>query len=142
MTDTLNNLVRINIDASKGYSLAAENIENDNFRNFLQSYAEQREKYAEQLKDEIVKIGGEPVSSTSVLGDIHRGVMKMREAVSPSRDSALLTECSRGEGEALAQYKKTLETTPFSVELRRMIMTQFDKIRAAKSTMDELVRVV
>jgi len=66
----------------------------------------------------------------------------LRESVSPVSDSALLDECVRGEGEAISQYKKVLETNDLKPQLRRLIMTQFDKIRAARNTMQELERVV
>ncbi|MCZ4407444.1 PA2169 family four-helix-bundle protein [Cryomorphaceae bacterium 1068] len=142
MTDILNNLLKVNLDAAKGYSYAAENIKNDNFRHFLKTYADQRKRYAEELKQEILDLGGEPVENTSLLGDLHQALVKIKDSVSSDKDEALLEECSRGEGEAIAQYEKVIETEPFSTELRKLIMTQYDKIRAARSTMDELARVV
>jgi uncharacterized protein (TIGR02284 family) len=142
MTDLLNKLLRINLDASSGYAYAAEKIENDNFRNFLKSYAERRKRYAEELKKEIVLQGVKAQSDTSLLGEVHQAFMKIRESVSIDHDTALLDECVRGEGEAITQYEKVLKTDRLSTELRQLITTQFDKIRAARSTMEELERVV
>ena len=142
MTDLLSKLVRINMDASTGYEYAAEKIENDNFRNFLKSYAERRKRYAAELEKEIVKLGGKAQSDTSLLGEIHQALMKIREAVSTHPDSALLDECVRGEGEAISQYEKVLKTDELKPSTKQLVMTQFDKIRAARSTMEELERVV
>lgn len=142
MIDLLNKLLRVNLDASQGYAYAAEKIDNDNFRNFLLSYANRRNHYAEELKAAIAESGGETHESTTLLGELHQAFMKLRESVSPVSDSALLDECVRGEGEAISQYKKVLETNDLKPQLRKLIMTQFDKIRAARSTMQELERVV
>ncbi len=142
MIDLLNKLLQINLDASAGYAYAAEKIENDNFRNFLKSYATRRKRYADELEAEIIKMGGKAQSDTSLLGEIHRALMKIRDAVSTDHDSALLDECVRGEGESISQYEKVLKTDLLNAELRQLIMTQFDKIRAARSTMEELERVV
>jgi uncharacterized protein (TIGR02284 family) len=142
MTDLLNMLLSVNLDASKGYSYAVEKIENDNFRNFLKSYADRRKRYADELEKEILKLGKEHRSHTTMLGEVHEALMKIREAVPRAHDSALLEECVRGEGEAIAQYEKVLKTDKLNPDLRQLIMTQFDKIKAARSTMEELERVV
>jgi len=142
MIDLLNRILQINLDASAGYAYAAEKIENDNFRNFLKSYAARRKRYANDLEAEIVKMGGKPQSDTSLFGEIHQAFMKIRETVSTEHDAALLDECVRGEGEAISQYEKVLKTDMLNTELRQLITTQFDKVRAARSTMEELERVV
>jgi len=142
MVDLLNRLLRINLDASKGYAYAAEKIKNDNFRNFLISYADRRKHYAEELKGAILNLGGHVHENTTLLGELHQAFMKLRESVSPASDSALLDECVRGEGEAITQYKKVLRTDDLNPDLRQLIMTHFNKIRAAQSTMEELERVV
>ncbi len=142
MIDLLNKLLQINLDASEGYAYAAEKIENDNFRNFLKSYATRRKRYADELKAEIKKLDGKAHSDTSILGEVHKVFMKIREVVSIDHDSALLDECIRGEGEAISQYEKVLKTDLLNADLRQLIMTHFDKIKAARSTMEELERVV
>ncbi|MGB6036817.1 MAG: PA2169 family four-helix-bundle protein [Cryomorphaceae bacterium] len=142
MIDLLNKILQTNLDASAGYAFAAEEIENDNFRNFLKSYAARRKRYADELEAEIVKLGGKSQSDTSLLGEVHQAFMKIREAVSINHDAALLDECVRGEGEAISQYEKVLKTDKLNTDLRQLIMTQFDKVRAARSTMEELERVV
>ena len=144
MIDSLNKLLRINLDAASGYEYAAENIKNDSFRIFLDSYSKRRHGYAHDIGNKIAEMGGDPELSPTLLGEAHQAFMKIRESVSSGsdHDSALLVECVRGEGEALHQYEKVLKLNNLKPELRRMITTQFDKIRAAQSTMAELGRVV
>jgi uncharacterized protein (TIGR02284 family) len=144
MIDSLNKLLKLNLDAAEGYEYAAENIKNDNFKNFLKSYALRRKRYAEELRKNILSMGGEPDRSNGTVGEVHQAFMDLRKSVNSDndQDSALLQECVRGEGEALIQYEKLLKSTDLIPDLRRKLIIHFDKIRAARSTMDELDRVV
>jgi uncharacterized protein (TIGR02284 family) len=142
MTDAINTLLRLNLDASKGYEFAASSIENENFRHFLEAYSRKRKRYAEELSEIVTQLRGKPNLNTTIKGDLHKALMEFRKSVTSSIDAALLEECVRGEGEAIEQYKKVLSVDKLSRDHRQTLMTQFDKIKAAKKTMEELERVV
>lgn len=142
MENELNLLLRRNNDGFKGYTLASESIENDNFKNFLQAYARQRKHYAEELKSEIERLGLKVKDTTSMLGDIHESILKLKKSVSTLSDESILRECARGEDQAVSDYEKVLKSNTLPPEVQKVVMRQRDKIRAAGQTLTKLSTVI
>jgi predicted DNA-binding protein YlxM (UPF0122 family) len=67
---------------------------------------------------------------------------KMKEAVALSKDAVLLKECIKREDDAFEKYKSVLKYDKFSENHRKTLTTHLDKTGAARSTMQELLRVV
>lgn len=135
-------LLSRNLDGYHGYTLASESIKNDNFKNFLKTYALQRKKYADEIESELVKrdfLGGE---HTSIMGDLHEAFMKLRNSVSELTDSKILEECARGENQTVSDYEKVLKSNQLPPYLQKMAMQHHDKIRAAEQTLLKLASVI
>lgn len=104
----LNDLLTKNYDAEAGYKLAAENVENEELRGFLELRAKKRYDFGHALKEEIKKLGGEPDKGTSLTGDLHRVWMNLKDTFT-SGDAATYAECVRGEEAFVEEYEECLK---------------------------------
>lgn len=142
MEKELKLLLRRNLDGYHGYTLASESIKNDNFKNFLKSYALQRKKYADEIEAELVKRDFKGGDNTSIMGDLHEAFMKLRNSISEIKDENILNECARGENQTVSDYEKVLKSNQLPPDLQKMAMQQHDRIRAAEQTLRKLATVI
>jgi len=142
MQKELNLLIARNIDGEKGYAYASEHIKNENFKNFLEAYANQRRKYVEELKDRMKSLGLEPKVESSTLGSIHKAILDLRTKFTSNADKAIMEECERGESMAVSDYLKVLKSDQLDSETLKLVMKQRDKILAAKQTLNKLEEVI
>lgn len=135
-------LYKRNLEGYRGYEYAAENIKNQNFKNFLEAYARKRKHFAEELEEIMSAQDINPHSETTVLGDVHSGFMKIVQSINPLSDKELLRECARGESVALSDYEKILKNERFIPSVLSTLMKHRDTIMAAERTMRELAPVL
>lgn len=109
ISSKLNDLLILTYDAKRGYSLAAEKVENPAIKKFLEDKANQRYTFGQELKSEILTYGDLPEDSGSIKGDFHRAWMKFISTVSPNETEKMLEEVERGEKKILSTYKGLLE---------------------------------
>lgn len=107
--DVLNDLIAKNYDAEEGYKEVGEMTANPNLKAYLFSCAQQRYDFGHELKSEISRLGGEVNKGTTILADIHRAWIKLKDAFSSNDEVALLEEVQRGEENALNEYDKAIE---------------------------------
>jgi uncharacterized protein (TIGR02284 family) len=138
MEKELDTLLKLNLDAAEGYAYAAEEIENENFKNFLSTYAKQRQKYAAEIKEHMIESGFQVDYDTTLLGDIHKGFIKLKESMNSNSDNELVAECIRGEQESQSMYEKTLKQNTLPQHLQKMALKHLNKTRAAESTLREI----
>jgi len=142
MKKDLERLLKRNVEGYRGYALAAEDISNEKLKSFLETYAERKKQFIEELEKTMVRYDIEPVEYTSFLGDLHRAVMKIKESLSSNKDKALLSECARGESMALADYDKVLSSNDLPEDVLKIVMKQRDKAMAGERSMRELATLV
>lgn len=106
----LNDLLEKNYDAERGYRSAAENVKNARLSDFLLQNADIRQGFAVDLAEEILELGGKPVSDSSTLSDLHRAWISFKSALSANEEEAILNECIRGEEAALNDYNQALKS--------------------------------
>lgn len=106
--DILNELLQKNYEAEKGYRNAAEKAKNIRLKDFLLQNADIREGSAIDLAEEILELGGEPVTDTSTLSDLHRSWINFKSSFTSDKNDAVIEECIRGENAALKDYNKAL----------------------------------
>jgi len=135
---TLNELVETSKDGEKGFRKAAQDAQSAELKSLFQTCAARCAQGAKELQDAIRASGGDPESSGSVAGALHRGWISVKEAVMSRDDRAILEECERGEDYAKAQYKKALEQE-LPPEVRTLVQRQYqgvvanhDKVRALR----------
>lgn len=142
MQKALEKILKRNIEGYKGYRLAAQDIRNENFKNFLENYANKRKQFIDEIRDTLEKYDMNGIDSTSFIGDMHRAFIKIKENISSNKDKAILAECARGESMALSDYEKILQSADLPEPVLQMVMKQRDKIMAAEKTMRELAPIV
>lgn len=105
----LNHLIETCRDGEMGFWSAAEHVKDEGLKWMFQGVARKRGGFAEQLKEEIRRLGGAAEEGGSVAGSAHRGWMEMTGAVKGHGDETILAEAARGEDRALRAYESALK---------------------------------
>jgi uncharacterized protein (TIGR02284 family) len=105
----LNDLIETCKDGQEGFKTCAEDIKNPELKNlFIQRSADCATAAAE-LQATVRSLGGDPETSTSVSGDMHRRWVDVKSMFTGKDEEAVLNEAERGEDHAKKAYKKALE---------------------------------
>lgn len=131
----LNGLLQKSYDAEQGFKKAAENVESNSLKNFFMSKAEERLKFRNELRREIVANGCEiNEQSGSIAGSLHRAWMDTKALFSSNNEERMLEEVRNGEKAALNDYDDVLKdkllpptTTNILQKQRTVIQSSYDK---------------
>jgi uncharacterized protein (TIGR02284 family) len=105
---TLNNLIETCKDGQEGFQQAAEGVKDSSLKTLFYEYSQQRSQFVGELQGLVRDIGGDPETSSSIAGALHRGWINIKSAVTGQDDAAILNECERGEDVAKNAYKDAL----------------------------------
>lgn len=105
----LNDLIETSKDGEKGFLTCAEDIKNPELKSLFIQRSQGCAASAAELQAEVRALGGDPETSTSVSGDLHRRWVDLKSLVTGKDEEAVLNEAERGEDHALKAYKKALE---------------------------------
>ena len=127
---TLNRLIETCINGTQGYHLAANMVEEQQYKLLFRSIASQRTTFVHTLQNIVTQYGGEPtVRETPMLAAAHRGWMKLRATINSQTPLVVLSECKRGDATALANYQNAL-AHPLPGEIKSIVSKQNLAIRA------------
>jgi len=134
MTDSkvieqLNNLIQINIDASKGYGEVSKGISDLDLKNYFHECSLNRKKFATSLSNSVKIWGEQPTTGSSVTATIHRAWIDIKKSFSDDEKVAMLNECIRGEEEAVETYKEALESTVMPADMRNNVAAQYQTVK-------------
>ena len=121
---TLNELITVTHDAERGFSACGVRARDPALRAYLRARARSCASAAEQLQKWVQRLGGEPARRGSRMGAVHRGWAGLRAALALDDDAAMLAECERGEGHALAIYRNALDD-PLPEPVHQLVLQQF-----------------
>ncbi|SEU24503.1 ferritin-like domain-containing protein [Stigmatella erecta] len=107
--DVLNDLIEYSKDGEKGFKAAADDVKNPELKSFFVQRAGECANAAAELQGEARRLGGDPETSTSVSGDLHRGWVNLKSMLTGKDEEAVLNEVERGEDHALKAYKDARE---------------------------------
>ena len=107
--DVLNNLIEYSKDGEKGFKESAEDVKNIDRKAFFEQRSRECVVAAGELQAEVRRLGGDPETSTSVSGDLHRGWVNFKSMLTGKSEEAVLNEVERGEDHALDAYRKARE---------------------------------
>ena len=105
----LNDLIETSKDGQEGFKTCAEDIKNPELKALFVKRSADCGTAAAELQAEVRKLGGDPETSTSVAGDLHRRWVDVKSIFTGKGEEAVLNEAERGEYHALKAYKEALE---------------------------------
>ncbi|MHC6227299.1 ferritin-like domain-containing protein [Pseudomonas sp. X10] len=107
--DVLNDLIEFSKDGEKGFRESADDVKDSQLKTFFMQRAGECGSAAVELQSEVRRLGGDPETSTSVSGDLHRGWVNLKSMLTGKGEEAVLNEVERGEDHALKAYKDARE---------------------------------
>jgi len=124
----IQNLISINIDSSKGFTSAAEHIENDQIASYFRDCGKERLRFAHELQVATSINNEEPEDDGSLKGTVHRWWMDIRSTVTGGNEHTVLADAERGEDEIKELYEKTLKDTAGS-PLNGVLQSQYALVK-------------
>jgi len=106
----VNKLIEISHDGKQmfGAASAAVAVDEPLLKTEFMQYSNQRADFAEELENEITRLGEEAAHHGTIAGAMHRGWMNLKQAVSANERHAVLSECLRSENSAIETYRDVL----------------------------------
>ena len=126
----LNGLIETCKDGQNGFKEAAEGVERSDLKSLFYEFSQQRAQFAGELQSLVQSLGGDPETTGSTLGALHRGWIDIKSAVTGRDEEAILNECERGEDSAKNNYKAAL-TENLPANIREVVETQYSSVQAA-----------
>jgi uncharacterized protein (TIGR02284 family) len=118
----LNSFIIINNDRIERYKLAAQDIESYSLRNAFQNFQKTSQKCNAELSNEIIKLGGTPLSTESNFN----GISKMWLAIKNNfiyRDlKKLITSIEFSENEIMQTYYTTISNNRDALSENQQLM--------------------
>ncbi len=134
LSETLNDLIKINNDRTKGYENAAEDTKSldVDLQATFNKMANDSRKYVAALTNEVQKFGGEASTGTSGSGKIHRAWMDVKATFSGNDRQSMLESCEFGEDAAQKAYKEALASdAEIPADTRQLITDQQADLKTA-----------
>lgn len=123
----LNDLIRINHDRVVGYEKAIEELkaEDADLKALFRRYITESRQYAQELTQEVSRLGGDPADGTTNSGKIYRVWMDLKAAITGKDRKAILDNCEFGEDAAQKAYDLALNSdVEFEPSLRDLVVRQ------------------
>jgi uncharacterized protein (TIGR02284 family) len=107
--DVLNELIETSKDGEYGFRSCAEHAKAAELKNVFEARAEECRRAADELKEQVLALGGKPDDGGSAAGAMHRGWVAARSVLSGYSDHSILDECERGEDVAVRKYREAIQ---------------------------------
>ena len=124
----LNDLIETSKDGEKGFRECAEDLKNPQLKTTMVQRAQDCATAAAELQQLVRSLGGDPETSGSMAGDLHRRWVDLKSMVTGKDDEAILNECERGEDVALKSYRKALDKD-LPADIRVVVQRQFQGVQ-------------
>jgi uncharacterized protein (TIGR02284 family) len=125
--DLLNDLIETSKDGEEGFKTSAEDLKNPQLKTFFLARANDCHSAVTELQAKVRSLGGDPETSSSVSGSMHRAWVDLKSLVTGKSDEAILDEVERGEDVALKAYREAVEKATqknLSADVRSLIQNQ------------------
>lgn len=135
----LNSLLEKTYDAQRGYANAAEVTDHVQLKRWLAQQGARRTEFAASLAGEMKGMNEKPELDGSMAGDLHRGWMNIKAALSLNKDESILEECLTGEKAAIEEYNDVLaHKNELPPTLVTVLEAQKDEIQATVNKVNTL----
>jgi uncharacterized protein (TIGR02284 family) len=105
---TLNDLIETCKDGEEGFRTCAEDLHDPQLKITFTERAEKCAAAAAELQELVRSLGGNPETTSSVSGALHRRWVDIKSLITGKDNLAVLKECERGEDVALKNYRAAL----------------------------------
>jgi uncharacterized protein (TIGR02284 family) len=127
--DQLNELIATNLGMTKLYETAANNLDHEDNARLLREYTVQHKTFVKELSNQVVSLGGKPVTSADGSSLIKRAWVTLKAAIT-SGDSNILMEIIQDLENVLEAYSETMSQR-LTDSTRDLIRDHISKIRLA-----------
>ena len=134
---TLNNLIETCKDGQEGFKQAAEGVQRSDVKSVFYELGQQRAKFAGELQGLVRELGGDPETTSSTSGALHRGWINIKSTITGQDDAAILNEAERGEDVAVNAYKKALEEN-LPANVQTVVQQQSTQVKAGHDKVRDL----
>ena len=141
-TATLNTLIATLIDSVEGYEKSAKDVDNQNYAALFTARAAERRQAADRLREAVTAAGGEARDHGSLLGEIHRAFLSLREAVSSRDDAAIVAEIEHGEDYLKDKFETALDSDTLDPGPREAVKAAWASVKAGHDEMSQLKHAV
>ncbi len=141
VTSILNDLIRINNDRISGYEKGIDELkpEDADLTVLFRRYIQESRQFANELTQEVQRLGGDPADGTTNSGKIYRVWMDLKAVVSGKDRKTVLDNCEFGEDAAQKAYDMALNSdADYEPTLRDMIVRQKAELKVGH---DEVKRL-
>ena len=134
----LNRLISICKDGQFGFLTAANDVKTPACKSLFLTYARQREQFAAELQNVVLRFGAEPETDGSITGLIHREWIDLKSKLTQRNMTSVVEECERGEDTAVKAYAEALrfalgpDVTPIVQRHYAAIKTAHDNVRSLR----------
>jgi len=126
--ETLQDLIRMNIDSAKGFRESADLLDDSLLAEKLTAIANEREQQATVLQEYVTVNHDEPRREGSYAAALHRTWMNARAQFSSDNSYAVLAEAERGEDQIKAAYEDALKNNP-GTAMNDVILNQYEQVK-------------
>jgi uncharacterized protein (TIGR02284 family) len=133
----LNELIETCRDGEEGFQSASEGISDQNLKALFKRCSLQRAQFSAELQAEVRQLAGEPETTGSTAGSLHRGWINIKSAITGKNDKAIIAECERGEDVAVATYQRILKQN-LPPNVLPVVKHQFTQIKETHDTIRNL----
>lgn len=128
IVSVLNGLIEISRDGAEGFKTCADDADDATLKTYFQNRVPSCEQAIRDLNAEVRRYGGDPDTSGTVTGTLHRAWVNLKTAITSQDNLTVLEECERGEAAAVMAYENALrEELPG--ELRALLEKQLDGVK-------------
>lgn len=108
LIDQLDLLVKINIDRTNGYTVAARDVEDPQLKVLFEKLGKESEGFAEDLGEVLKKYKQTPPETGTTAARFHQFWIDIKEKLLGKDRDAILSSCEAGDETALATYTEAL----------------------------------
>ena len=126
--ETLNNLIQTSRDGEEGFRTCAGGVKNAQLKQMFEHAANRCSQAVSELQSKARALGGDPESSGSFSGSLHRGWVNIKSTITGMDEAAVLSECERGEDIAKHAYEDAL-AKDLPVDVRSMVERQYEGVK-------------
>ena len=139
LIETLNDLVQINTDRTKGFENALTQLQSEGvqeeataagLKTLFLSYIDQSRRFKMELAKEVEVLGSDIETDTSTSGKIHRAWIDLKTTFTGHSTHSILEECEFGEDAILKAYDSALEEN-IPAYIRDMLNDQLAELTEA-----------